>query len=253
MKRQRRCVLCLCNASLELNGFPVCRWHYRNGESDPPCPVCQPDVDYRWTFTTTGEPDPRKVVCRQIKLSNTVFLEDKRETVLDIVCVNEPAPAAWPYRIRKSVVMIGLGQQLRGHFFITQWATDWEQALFDAVRPSLALASRIYTTTRGGNIDGEILSGHWVSARHQRWNDKPLWPAIDIRDRMVNVRTMLRQQQIGPCVDRTDDIRDTQAIRYWLSRDRHKQEAVWKHNYLNVLEMSKQIFQLEWPQTGDRQ
>jgi len=37
---RRLCVLCQCDMAYEKYGFPVCKYHRRNGESDPPCPVC---------------------------------------------------------------------------------------------------------------------------------------------------------------------------------------------------------------------
>lgn len=209
----------------------------------------------RWTYTAHGEPPPKKVQVRQVKLPNTVFLDDNGEMVLDIECVKEPAPLEWPLPKRFTVVMIGVGQQLGPHFYVTQWASDWERELLDAARPTLALASKVYIEARG-DFDTEVLAGQWVSGRSGKWNDKPLWPAIDIRKKTLNVRSILHDQGIGAQIDRNGDIRGKDVLRLWpLPRNDQRdktwadgREKVWKHNYLDVLETSKKVFQIEWPQ-----
>jgi hypothetical protein len=37
---RKRCCICHCDMQYEKFGFPVCTYHYRKKESDPPCPVC---------------------------------------------------------------------------------------------------------------------------------------------------------------------------------------------------------------------
>lgn len=214
----------------------------------------------RWTYTVDGELPPKKVQVRQVKLSNTVFLDDNGEMVLDIECVLEPAPDDWPRRKRFSVIMIGVGQQLGPHFYITQWASDWEKELLDAARPTLALASKVYIEARG-DFDTEVLAGQWVSGRSSKWDDKPLWPAIDVRKKTLNVRHILKQQDITAQIDRNGDIRGKDVLKLWPlpkndQRDKawaDGREKVWKHNYLDVLETSKKVFQIEWPQPVPQQ
>jgi hypothetical protein len=201
--------------------------------------------DPRWTYTVHGELPPKKVQVRQVKLPNSVFLDERNEMVLDIECVRELAPREWPVRKRFSVVMIGLGQQIGSHYYITQWASDWERELLDAVRPRLALARKIYIEARG-DFDTEVLAGRWISGRSVRWSDPPLWPAVDVRQKTMNVRKTLREQDIGPQVDRDGDIRGKDVLKLWP--DKGTREPVWKHNYLDVLETSLKIFQIEWPE-----
>ena len=42
VKGRRVCVLCSCIQTHEKYGFPVCKYHWRYGEDDPPCPTCNP-------------------------------------------------------------------------------------------------------------------------------------------------------------------------------------------------------------------
>jgi hypothetical protein len=206
----------------------------------------------RWTYTLSGEPPPKKVMVRQVKLANTIFLDNKNEMVLDIECVREPAPKQWPVRKRFSAVMIGIGQQVGKTFYVTQWASDWEKDLIETVRPTLALASKIYIEARG-DFDTEVLAGRWISGRKVRWARDPLWPAIDIRHKTENVRRILRQQGIGPQVDRDGDIRGKDVLKLWPTpidtparADAKNREQVWRHNFLDVVETSKKIFQIDW-------
>jgi len=189
------------------------------------------------------------VESRQVKLAGHVYFDNSREMVLHIECVKEHAPKNWPKNKRYSVVMIGVGQQIGKDYWITQWASNWERELMDAARPTLALASTIYTESRS-NFDIEVLAGKWISAT-ERWDDQPLWPFIDVSRKVVNVRDLLREQQIGPAVNRVGDIKSKQVVKYWRPRkgqDRKRmQEYVWKHNYLDILESTERIFQIEWP------
>lgn len=40
--RFAHCSVCDCPAPRVIHGFPVCSYHYENGEDDPPCPECSP-------------------------------------------------------------------------------------------------------------------------------------------------------------------------------------------------------------------
>lgn len=245
MKRRRgHCSLCQCPAVIEKCGLRVCAYHYRYGEEDPPCPICSAMEHPLWTYTVDGEQPLRKIERRQVKLTNTVFLDDSSEMVLDVEVVTEPAPKDWPAKKRFSVVMIGVGQQVGSHFYITQWASDWEKELFAAVRPTLALASRIYSDA-SGNFDTQVLAGRWISGPSVQWTDVPMWPWLDVRSKTLNVRSYLRDQNIGSQVNRVGDIFGRAVRRAWTNKA--QREAVWKHNYLDVLELSKRVFQIEWP------
>lgn len=37
----KKCVLCKCDRSTDLYGFPVCRYHETHSEDDPRCPICR--------------------------------------------------------------------------------------------------------------------------------------------------------------------------------------------------------------------
>lgn len=39
---RQRCAICKCDMAYLKFGFPVCKYHYRKGEDDPPCPICNP-------------------------------------------------------------------------------------------------------------------------------------------------------------------------------------------------------------------
>lgn len=242
MKRRKRCTLCRCTATTEIYGFPVCRYHYRHGEEDPPCPICTIIGNPRWTYTVNGELPPKKVEVRQSTIPKTVFLDNSREMVLHVQTVKEPAPLEWPTEKRYSVVIIGLGQQVGEDYVITQWASDWERELIDAARPRLALASKIYIEG-ATDFETDVLAGQWVS-RNQQWGEPTLWPAIDIRQKTVNVYRTIREQRIGEQIDRVNDIKMKYAARLWAKKDR---EPVLRHNYYNLLDTSMKIFQIEWP------
>jgi hypothetical protein len=195
---------------------------------------------------------------RQVKLSKTVFLDDVGELVLAVECVTEVAPAEWPTKKRPTVIMVGIGQQVGQHFYITQYASDWERDLMEAVRPSLALAPKIYIEGRD-DYESLVMAGQWVSARELPWNDTALWPSVDIRTKVLNVRTVFAKQDIEPQIERLDDIRTKDVMRYWdpfvpqaTARDaatrlrRDRRQKVWRHNYLAVLDTCMKIFQIEW-------
>lgn len=196
----------------------------------------------QWVYTATGELPPRKVEIRHQVFLNTVWLNNSRDTVLDIECVKEPAPDHWPDRNRFSVVMIGLGQQRKKDFHVIQYASDWERDLLDAARPMLGLAGRILIEARG-DFDTEVLAGRWVSSRRPCWTDAPLWPALDLRSKTLNVRSLIQEQEIDPQVDRTGDISGKDVLRMWP--DKARRESVWRHNFLDVIETSMKIFQIE--------
>lgn len=196
----------------------------------------------KWIYTSTGELPPRKVEIRHQVFPNTIWLNHARDTVLQLVCVKEPASNLWPDRSRLSVVMIGLGQQRKTDFHVIQYACDWERELMDAARPMLGLAERILVASRW-NEEPFILAGRWVNAHAPIWTDPPLWPTVDIRSKTMNVRDLIRAQQIGPQVDRTGDISGKHVARMWRSRS--TREPVWRHNFLDVVETSMKIFQLE--------
>jgi hypothetical protein len=40
IKGRKSCCICQCDMAYEKYGYPVCKYHRRHGESDPPCPVC---------------------------------------------------------------------------------------------------------------------------------------------------------------------------------------------------------------------
>lgn len=252
MKKAKRCAFCRCTSVAELYGFRVCRWHQRHGENQGDCPICATIGNPRWTYTVNGELPPKKVEVRQVVIPKSVFLNDNREMVLSVQCVKEPAPLEWPNDNRLSVVMIGLGQQIGPNYTITQWASDWERELLDAARPRLALASKIYVESRW-NFDADVLAGQWVSALSDRWGDAPLWPAIDVRSKVVNVYDMLREQNIGPQLERPRNVnaRGLQALWQTPKGERaplqSAREIVWRTNYLDVLETSMKVFQIEWP------
>jgi hypothetical protein len=207
--------------------------------------------DPRWTYTAHGELPPKKVEVRQVKLPNTIFLDTSSELVLDIECVKEVAPKEWPRRKRFSTIMVGIGQQVGKNFYITQYGSDWEKDLMDAIRPALGLAKLVYIEARG-DFDSLVLAGHWVSAQADTWGDYPLWPAVNILKKTRNVRSLLREQRIESQVDRTGDISGKDVPRLWtIPRGQRAplisaREKVWRHNYLDVLDTSKKIFQIEW-------
>ena len=196
----------------------------------------------RWIYTATGELPPKKVEIRHQIFPNTVWLNNSRDTVLDIECVKEPASDLWPERNRLSVVMIGLGQQRKKDFHVIQYACDWERDLMDAARPMLGLADRILVASRW-NEEPFIMAGRWVNSRAPIWPDPPLWPAVDLRTKTLNVWQMIRDQKVGPQVDRTGDISGKDVLRAWPNKARR--EEVWRHNFLDVVETSMKIFQLE--------
>lgn len=237
-----RCALCRCKARFRLFGFKVCSYHIEHGEGDPDCPYCHQYklYDPRWTYTVTGQRTPNKVQVRQMRHPNTIFLDNNGEIVLDIVSIPEPAPRAWKEKTRRTVVMIGVGLQLGTEFTITQWASDWERELIDAARPTLALANRIFTL---GKSQVSILAG-------DGYRQTATWPTMNVRDKMVDVRRILDYQDIRPGA-REDDIEDGTEMRMWRYSDKTR-EAVWRHNYLDVLDASMRIFQIEWPATEDR-
>lgn len=231
-----RCALCRCRAKAEVYGIRVCPYHVDHGESDRPCPYCltSPLYDPRWTYTIHGEPLPKKVQVRQMHLPNTIFLDANGEIVLDIESVREPRVGGGN---RHSVVMVGVGLQMGTTFTITQWASDWERDLLDAVRPTLALAHRIFITSRM-NRDVEILAGTWMA------KTAPTWPVMDVRTKTLNVHPFLRDQTIPPNNRPSIDIAEEDVPRRWNANDR---EPVWRHNYLDVLDSAMRIFQIEWP------
>lgn len=201
----------------------------------------QPDHSL-WVYTSTGELPSKKVEIRHQIFKNTVWLNNSRDTVLDIECVKEPASTMWPERKRHSVVMIGLGQQRKRDFHVIQYASDWERDLLDAARPMLGLAGRILVASRY-NEEPFILAGRWVNSRAPIWMGPPLWPALDVRNKTTSVYALLKEQRIDPQVDRSDDISDDDVIRSWS--DKTQRERVWRHNFLDVVETSMKIFQLE--------
>jgi len=202
----------------------------------------QPDMSL-WVYTSTGElPSTRKVEIRHQILNNTIWLRESRDTVLQMVTVKEPAPSIWPEQHRLSVVMIGLGQQRKRDFHVIQFAGDWERDLMDAARPMLGLAGRVLTASRW-NSEPVVLAGRWVNTRAPQWPGMPLWPSVDIKAKTVNVWQEIRDQQIGPQVDRTGDISEKDASRLWA--DPAQREGVWRHNFLDVIETSMKIFQIE--------
>ena len=188
---------------------------------------------------------------RQAILPKTVYFDNPGEMVLDIECIKEDAPKGWPLRKRFNVCMVGMGVQRGTDFVITQYASNYDRELMDTVAPSLRLARRIFIEARG-NFDAEVLAGRWVSARKPKWDKRPLWPTLNIDDKVFNVRQLIRQQGIGPQVDRKGDITGKQVLRMW--DDKKKREAIWSHNYLDLIDTARKIFQIEWPPeeaTGD--
>lgn len=197
----------------------------------------------KWIYTATGELTPKKVEIRHQVFRNIVWLNNPRDTVLRLVVVKEPASTLWPERSRPSVVMIGLGQQRKRDFHVIQYASDWERDLLDAARPMLGLAERILVESRY-NEEGFILAGSWVNSHAPIWPHPPLWPSVNIRSKVLNVRTMLQAQGVDPLqVDRTGDISDKEASRHW--KNASKRESVWRHNFFDVVETSMKIFQLQ--------
>lgn len=233
-----RCALCRCRARFRLYGIKVCAYHLTHGEADPDCPYCFQSklYDVRWTYTVTGVKLPSKVQVRQMKHPNTIFLDDNGEVVLSLISLPERAPRGWKEKTRRTAVMVGIGLQMGTEFTITQWASEWERDLIDAVRPTLALAHRIFTV---GKSDVSILAGDGYSQR-------ATWPTMNVRDKTVNVRRLLEQQDIRPNA-RENDIEDTAVQRMWRYNDTSI-ESVWRHNYLDVLDASMRIFQIEWPE-----
>lgn len=196
----------------------------------------------RWVYTATGEMPSAKVQIRHQIFPNTIWLNNPRDTVLSLVWVKEPAPFIWPERHRPSAVMLGLGQQRQRDFHVIQYASDWERELLDAARPMLGLAERLLVGSRY-NEEPFILAGRWVNSRAPIWIDPPMWPAVDVRRKTVNVRDMLQDQQVGKQVDRTGDLSPKKVGSTW-GRPAQR-ESVWRHNFLNVVELGMQIFQLE--------
>lgn len=237
-----RCALCRCRAKFRVYGIKVCHYHIEHGESDPDCPYCfqYKLFDARWTYTVTGQKTPNKVQVRQMRHPNTIFLDNNGELVLDIISVSEPAPSGFKNKMRQSVVMIGVGLQLGTEFTITQWASDWERDLLEAARPTLALANRIFTI---GCSAVSVLAGDGYSR-------SATWPTVNVRQKMMDVRPLLNAQDIRPN-GREDDITDDQAHRKWTHRTAPDRESVWRHNYLDVLDASMRVFQIEWPEPED--
>ncbi len=205
------------------------------------------------TYTRTGELPGGRVEMRTERLRNVIYFDRVGEMVLDIECVKEPVEqprvlprgvGRWPLPKRFAPVMIGVGIQEKHDFVIHQWASNWERELINAAAPHLALAKRIFIEARQ-DFDSEVLAGRWVSARKPRWEKRPLWPHVDIRDKVLNVRTMIKQQDIGSEVDRTGDIKGKAVLKLW--NERQHREKVWRHNYLDILDTARKIFQIEWP------
>lgn len=238
--------MCRCRAKQQLYGFRVCDYHVGHGESDPPCPYCLQYrlFDPRWTYTTTGREPSKLVHIRQVNLPNTVFLDGNGEIVLSVESVSEFAPRSWSSKKRQTVVMIGVGLQMGTTFTITQWATDWEQALMDAAAPTLALANKVYTL---GYRDVRALNGGFNGAR----GTVP-WPTINVEPKMINATTIFNAQGITPN-PREHDINQNHVARLWTGRhDRSThRDQVWRHNYLNVLDLAMRVFQIEWPEDAN--
>lgn len=233
-----RCALCRCIARAEVYGFKVCRYHVHYGESDPPCPYCSRSLfETRWTYTPHGHlMSTTKVERRQVKLPNTIFFDHSTEAIVKVEVVKEPVPFHRS-KMRPSVVVIGLGQQLGQNFFITQWASDWERELFNAARPSLALAARIYSDAHN-RWDLKALAGHLGS-------HVPTWPTMDVLDKAVDVRSVLRQQDIpSQLLDVVEDHKQFDVARAWKAGQK---EDVLKFNYFRVLDAAMRVFQIEWP------
>jgi hypothetical protein len=232
-----RCALCRCRATTKLYGIKVCGWHVEHGEEDRPCPYCATRrlFDPRWTYTINGSLPPTKVQVRIMNMPNTIFLDNNGEVVLDVIPVKEPSPRGWPTQFRFSAVLIGIGLQMGSTFTITQWGSDWERDLLDAVRPTLALANKVFIVSRFDH-DTEVLAGTF------RATCEPTWPTLDVREKTDNVRRVLNNQNIQPH-ERENDINPDRAHRLWNQKDR---EPVWRHNYLNVLDAAMRIFQVDW-------
>lgn len=232
-----RCALCRCRAKAVMYGIRVCTYHVAHGESDPPCPYCHQYrlFDPRWTYTVNGAMPPKKVQVRQVNLPNTIFFDSSGELALSIISVKEPTPKHWPSasRTRRSVVMIGVGLQLGTQFTITQWASDWERELLDAARPTLALAHRIYVLSKSSV---HILAGDGYAL-------PPFWPTMNVRDKAFDVKPFFHQQDIRPNA-RENDIEDERSEPLWRKK---AYDVVWRHNYLDVLDLSMRVFQIEWP------
>lgn len=238
-----RCAICRCKAVTRAYGFKVCRYHETHGESDPPCPYCfrYRLFDPRWTYTVTGELRKRNVQVRQVTLPKTVFLDANGETVLCVETVREHAPTGYPTKMRQSVVVVGVGLQMGENFTITQWATDWENHLFETITPMLSLTPKIYMHGLRGAV---VLAGGRLNPE-----DTP-WPTLDIRHKVINVVPFLDDQKIPPS-DRAGDISPEQVHGLWSTRSDINREKVFRHNYLNVLDLSMRVFQIEWPITEE--
>lgn len=239
-----RCALCRCRARHDLHGFRVCDYHVDHGEDDRPCPYCLTYqlFDPRWTYTVTGSAPSKLVQRRQVNLPNTIFLDNNGEVVLSVESVPEDAPRSWPKKKRQSVVIVGVGLQLGTTFTITQWASDHERQLFEAITPTLALARKVYTL---GWRDAHVLRGDVKLTR----NEVP-WPTLNVCSKVVNARPILESQRIPPTT-RTNDIDPLHVTRMWAVRSSdqpQRREAVWRHNYLNVLDLAMRMFQVEWPE-----
>lgn len=250
-----RCALCRCKAVDTLYSFKVCLYHLRHGEDDPPCPFCHRSLffDPRWTYTVNGEKPPEKIQVRQSRLSNTIFFDNPTEACVEVVTVKEPSHGGWPTKFRNSVVMIGIGQQVGTEFVITQWASDWERELFEAARPSLALASRIFDTSRF-NYNVKVLAGSW------RAEQEPYWPTVDVQIKTVpRLRTILGQQLIRSFLTR-EESSDALLPNWWMKPENRvitateleaRRNVVWRANYARVLDSARQVFQIEWPMEDD--
>jgi hypothetical protein len=191
--------------------------------------------DPRWTYTVTGKLPGKAVEVRQVRHDRTIFLDVHSDAVLDIIAVKEPAPRGWKERTRMSAVMIGMGVQGHQSFTVTQWATNWEQALFDAARPMMALVHRVFT------LDMKpirVLAGDIYS-------EPATWPTIDLRDKSVTLGQILRSQGIEPNT-REQDIEPRHVSARWRYSPAAREE-IWRHNYLNVMDLAMRAFQIEWP------
>jgi hypothetical protein len=233
-----RCALCRCRAKHRLYGFRVCHYHITHGEGDPDCPYCfqYKLYDPRWTYTVTGQATPNKVQVRQMRHPNTVFLDDNGEAVLSILSLPEPMPNSFRQKTRRSAVVIGIGLQMGTEFSVTQWGSEWERELLNAARPTLALTSKLYTL---GKSAVSILAG-------DGYGQPPTWPTINVRAKSMNVRRILEYQDIRPNA-RENDIEETAVMRMWRYSETTR-EAVWRHNYLDVLDLVMRVFQIEWPE-----
>lgn len=240
-----RCALCRCRAKSDLHGFKVCDYHVTHGESDTPCPYCHQYrlFDPRWTYTTTGSQASKLVQVRQSHMPNTIFLEGNGECVLSVESVPEFAPNSWHARMRQSVVMVGVGLQMRTTFTMTQWASDSEAELFAAITPQLSLVHRIY---EHGRRSSRALAG--------AVGVKVPWPSLDLTHKVINVEPIFAVQGIPPN-PREDDITEKDARRFWTGvpfGSHVRRETVWRHNFLDVLDLAMRVFQIEFPEDRSR-